>query len=99
MQFTALSTSEQKCTPALALIGQIDEARAAVKAELARDPSFTIHRFRAGVRRECERGKRTVIRVAFAMSAICQLDSQQLKSDWALTCARHGWTASARGRK
>ena len=34
---------------ALALLGQIDEARAAAKAGLALDPSFTIRRFRAGV--------------------------------------------------
>jgi TolB-like protein/class 3 adenylate cyclase/Tfp pilus assembly protein PilF len=34
---------------ALTLLGQIDEARAAAKAGLALDPSFTIRRFRAGV--------------------------------------------------
>ena len=34
---------------ALALLGQIDEARAAAQAGLALDPTFTIRRFRAGV--------------------------------------------------
>ena len=72
------------------LIGQIDEARAAVKAGLARDPSFTIHRFRAGVtsnkpaylagRERMYDGMRKA-GVPEAMSAICQLDSQQLKSN------------------
>jgi tetratricopeptide (TPR) repeat protein len=34
---------------ALALIGQLDEARAEVRAGLALDPSFNLHRFRTGV--------------------------------------------------
>jgi len=34
---------------ALALLGQLDEARAAVQAGLSLDPTFTIRRFRAGV--------------------------------------------------
>ncbi len=34
---------------ALGLLGQLDEARAAVQAGLALDPTFTIRRFRAGV--------------------------------------------------
>ena len=33
---------------ALALLGRLDEARAAAKAGLALDPSFTIRRFRDG---------------------------------------------------
>ena len=34
---------------ALALLGRLDEARAAAQAGLALDPSFTIRRFRLGV--------------------------------------------------
>jgi hypothetical protein len=33
---------------ALALLGSVDQARAAAKAGLALDPSFTIRRFRLG---------------------------------------------------
>jgi hypothetical protein len=34
---------------ALALLGRLDEARAAVQARLALDPTFTVRRYRSGL--------------------------------------------------